>query len=798
MITRKALRAIALATTCLAPLAAFAQTPAPSYEGTLITGDIGVGLMGVFGNNTDEAGRYNGLNTTGIDAYANFDLRGGAAWDSGGTRYYELQGNNLVYQTGNRLGSGGNGLLKDNAWQNSVNNSLGNEGSLSFKAGDQGTWGVSGYYNAITYTGNVIDSLYTINNGRGTLNNSLAPFGGATFGAAGPVAAFTVPSLGATGAMLPFQTGTRRDIVGGDAKYMWGDWTFTIAARHEHKEGSMEESLDNTYGGTVFALPIDSDTDRYDVSAQYASRLWQGVFQYTYSHYSDNLSYVSLPYPVSNAALPHQLSAAYSTPPSNEAQYATVELASNIIPATRVNLNLRAGVEKQDDTFPPNTADPNPTGAAGVSALNSLLQGTTAPSPDIVATVYQVKLSAASHPFPNFDTRVYYGLDARNVSLNQNAVTTGGEGGLTADGSLNGGMFFVVPQEWLKQDAGGEVGYRILPASDTKLTVGYRFDSVGRSNAQVGHSYTNTATVALSSQLGPTADGKISFDYADRSGLLSYLTPWLNLSGPPPGATYSGAYYQAPMTSEAVTARADYNPLPNLGGSMFIQFRNEDFSYPAVNASTGATPPGLPFLGVGEGIKQDYALVLGPDVNYRPIRDVNLHFFYTYELLFYNNVDNGACTTLPVTPDCIGTVGYFQNKYTSGTHTVGVNGEWKVNDKLTLKADYTFSYGSVAFTQFNGVFVTKLIAGDSYQNVTNFPDVNSTMHNLILTASYALTPNVELVGEGLLMNFHNTDWRDTANAIQGAGTPAISILTPGYEAPNYTEVALMAGVKFKL
>ncbi len=46
-------------------------------------------------------------------------------------------------------------------------------------------------------------------------------------------------------------------------------------------------------------------------------------------------------------------------------------------------------------------------------------------------------------------------------------------------------------------------------------------------------------------------------------------------------------------------------------------------------------------------------------------------------------------------------------------------------------------------------------------------------------------------------SFHNNDWNDNANAIQGAGTTAISLLTPGYASPNYSVVALLAGIKFR-
>ena len=178
---------------------------------------------------------------------------------------------------------------------------------------------------------------------------------------------------------------------------------------------------------------------------------------------------------------------------------------------------------------------------------------------------------------------------------------------------------------------------------------------------------------------------------------------------------------------------------------------------------------------------------------------MNVHFFYTYELLFFKNLGNGACSTQATasTAACAGTAGYFENKDTSATHTIGVSGEWKVNDKLKLQADYTFSYGSVMFSQYNGVFVNTATPA-SYQNVGNYPDINSRMNNFKLTATYELTPSTELAGQVGVTTYYDNNWNDTANAIQGAGTSAISILTPGYSSPNYSVVTVMAGVKFKL
>src|ERR1019366_424182 len=108
----------------------------------------------------------------------------------------------------------------------------------------------------------------------------------------------------------------------------------------------------------------------------------------------------------------------------------------------------------------------------------------------------------------------------------------------------------VIPQEWFKQNAGVQVGYRIMPQYNTKLTAGYRFDAVNRSNAQVGTSTTNSEWIALSSAVGPQVYGKLSYEHGDRSGVLEYLTPWINMDHD--SDQFSGSYYQAPMTSDTV------------------------------------------------------------------------------------------------------------------------------------------------------------------------------------------------------------------------------------------------------
>jgi MtrB/PioB family decaheme-associated outer membrane protein len=782
MVYRNLLKAALVAAAGVASLHAFA-------DGTQYGNEVGVGLVGVFGTNANQAGRYNGLNTTGVDVVGEFACTNRAPWESDDASYFDATGYNLIFQTGRGLAN-----FSPNAA--STSNDLVNNGSVAVDFGKQGTWEAGLSYDAITYTGNVIDSIYNVNGGQATLNSGLIPFGGATAATPGPVTktALTIPVLNASGAMQPVQTGTRRDILAGIFKYISGDWTFSGAFHHEYKEGSMEESFTGPWGGTAFALPIDYTTDRYDLVAAYATRMNQVSLQYTFSRFHDGNSFVNLPYPFSNTATPYQLASAYSTPPSSTAQYLTLMAATNTVPNTRINLNLRLGLEMQDDQFAPDTADPNPQGAPGLSNLNAALQGTTANSLDARAEVIQGNIRVNSQPIANLDANAYYGYDRRIVRENQYKVFTGNTGG-ESDAAFTG-TSFVVPQQWLKQDAGFDVGYRIDPKSNTKLTVAYRYDDLERSNAQVGSSNTNTESVTLTSTMGALVYGRLSYEHAERSGALNYLTPWANLEGPPASAAtlaYSGAYYQAPMTSNAVKLMADYPATERMSASLFLQYKDDNYTYPPAVAIGPNVPP---LTGNGGGIKQDINLTVTPSVSYRPRDDVRLYAFYTFERIYFDNIGNGACSTAAqaATAACSGSAGYFQNKYTSNVNTAGLSGDWKVNDNLKLTAQYIYAHGSVMFGQYNGVFVS--VPTQSYQNVTNYPDINSTMNSLRLTTAYKLTPQTDLLFEATWSYYKDNSWYDTASSIQGAGTTTVSILTPGYTSPNYNVGTLMVGVKY--
>lgn len=101
----------------------------------------------------------------------------------------------------------------------------------------------------------------------------------------------------------------------------------------------------------------------------------------------------------------------------------------------------------------------------------------------------------------------------------------------------------------------------------------------------------------------------------------------------------------------------------------------------------------------------------------------------------------------------------------------------------------------MVFGEYNGVFVTTPTA--NYQNVTNYPDIASRMNNLNLTANYQVATNMDWLLRVSYSTFTDHDWNDLASSVQGAGTAAVSILSPGYGPPNYHVETIMTAVRMR-
>ena len=283
------------------------------------------------GTNTGQYGRYNGFTEEGLDALFGFSSVTLPVWDSGGTMYWEFTGDNINFQFGDDLGRAPYPCERPRAASNQQlqRQQLFRRHRQRHRAGgraelqpaairDNGGSTATTTRSPTPETSSTRFIRSTARPGSSTRPPALGRSNSRTWKVRERVTAATPPRrYVAAGAEQPFQVGTRRDIVGFNGKYIWNDWTITVAMSHEHKEGTVEETIDETWGGQAFTLPVDFDTDTTRLSADYTTAQVQAQFGYFFSHFTDNNRASLLPVPGvrDNSALRDV--GLYSTPPSN-------------------------------------------------------------------------------------------------------------------------------------------------------------------------------------------------------------------------------------------------------------------------------------------------------------------------------------------------------------------------------------------------------------------------------------------------------------------------------------------------
>ncbi len=758
MMKHYTLRAAALAGVCMLPLAAVAQ------EAEQYNSEVDLGVRGQT-STSPVYGRYNGFVKDGAQFLGGFSLNGGDAWDSGGTTYYHLQGTNLDY----------------------TSDKVAPEGTVSLKLGNQGRWGVNAYYDAITYTGEQFYSAFTpANHGVLGLQPGFPRFGGAS-ATSGTGAVTSLATTGAAGTFNPLHSlfqqqtaGTRRDIVGGDVKFIFGDWTFTTGVKQEHKQGSVLDTFDQSTSGLAFGLPVDFDTIRYTAQMAFNSRRLQALLGYTFSGFDDANTSTIAPYflagtATSASSVGFQKYSAYENPPSNQAHYLNGSLGFDVNDYSRVMANARAGVEMQNGALGNGTGTPlTAVDGANILASNPNTAG-------LAAQVYAGNITATSQPMLHLTLRGSYSFDERKADWRNPIAGAAGQ----SESVPVPANAFSVGQSWTKQQGMLEAGYRILPS--TKLTVGYIFDKTDRDLSYVTHSNTNTVSVKLASQPLANLSGWVSYEYSDRSGgqQVTYVAPTATT-----GVQTSSEvtqfnsnlgflaipWYQAPSHTNTVKLRSDYQVGEAVDLGVTGKLAEHDYQY----------IPGF------VGLARNYTAEAGPDLSYTPNKRLAAHLFYSYEEIYYG--DRGASPAYDVN-------GFYGTSApsTDHIHTVGLSADWKATEKLKFGASYTFYYGDLNYNLFDGVTTaTSGLNSSQISNIQNVPGINSSMHSVKLRASYQLAPNMDwMVGYTYDM-FKDNDW--AFNTFSNVGASNLNggvYVTDGEVNPSYHVHSLYTEVKVR-
>jgi len=790
---RRAFRAAVLTGVCLAPFAAEAQdfdignteaapppAPPPVYNNEI---DVGARWQNL---NSFRYGRYNGYPDSGGYFTGGFHLLQSQPWDSEDTRYWEAGGSEL-------------NLSSDHPLPNS---------SLYFKGGQRGSWSVGAFMDRTAWYGS--DSFQTIYNPNGTFRNPGLIPGNLAGSQTGPAsAAGENNSAALAGFLTNSPTSLQRTKFGGNAFIQLApDWTFTGQMEHEHKEGTQEQSMlfgsgknaqAQGYNGTnaawaglgappvansgnlvYFPQPINYDTDRYTATLGYTRPQLQAQLAYTLQVFTDNNSSVNLvdPFPstaigtggpASSATSGNNLGSAgiiqgaYALPPSNMTNMVKGLFAYNLNPTTRINANASYGVTQQTDGFVAMTLNPNTTAVPHLPASNF----------DGKMESAFGNLAITTSPIRPLELRASYTIDSRANKSPQEQITFI-ENDRAATSSAQWTTLNNAPYSFLSQLAKIEATYRILP--QTKGTLGYSYGDQQESFVDSNHFYENTYMAKVNTHLFDGIDGMIRYTHADRQ-MENYngLSGWLAL-GHPENQTNLVDYSYASRKRDEVKTMLTASPIEQVSVGLNASWVNN--SYPE-------TPVGM---------TNNHYFDVGPDIAYQPTKDITAHFFYDYEVIFYDNRGLSAPST-PVS----GTNPIWSNGTTNTVHTAGVEGTWQVSDRWKLGAMDNFSYGNTSFNIADGLgFIPSTLTSGSqlasqllYQ-IVPLQDVKSTLNTFQVHAEWQFRPGTTLWLGYTFERFISNDY--TWNV---APTTYGNALLPGDTNPSYSAHVVGVSVHYK-
>jgi MtrB/PioB family decaheme-associated outer membrane protein len=777
-------RALLGASVCLLPLlpvAAFAAddfdveekpaeaaAPPPSQNWITIGGQYNSGR-------SDYVNRFNGTEGPGGTAIGELHYGTRDAWDSGGTSYFNF--------SGDKLGTP--------------------DRTVSVRGGQQGTWGLSFGYDGIYYDGgHNYQSIYNTDGSLAFINPGSLAVGWTKFAAGSPTTApYTVnplwqPTLTAGPALTKaYQLQLQRDIYTLNGKYQTGDWTITSAWRHEHKEGYQPQSLTiagkpslatssatttatSAYTSGVMAYflqPVNYDTDRFDLAAQYATRAYQAQLSYNFSQFQNNTLSSTLANPLalssSTYGNPALIAPIYVLPPSNSAHQIKGQFATNLTPTTRLNVNVAYGVQVQNEALINGSGTPAVPNATE-PAQN--LQG-------FIETIYG-NVALSSQPIKGLDLRLAYTIDNRDNETPRNVwisnTTSTAINATAASGYTYGYTTPNFPFTFRHQSLAGEAGYRLW--GQTRLSVSDTLEDMYRSYGLSSDVETNRTTIKLRGPIAGGLFGSLSGTYEDRwaqnynpNAIWNIINATAHADTTTDLSTFL-AFFQSSRKHAEIKAMLDESPVDGLSISLIGK------------ASRDTYPSNV------LGMRNNRNLSIGPDVGWEVSKDLSLHAFYTYQQLYFDESalwQGGSGTSAYYVP--------FHIADTNSVQTAGVTADWKViPNKLKVTFDAALSYGDTAY----GLGASGESVGSAINSwatlgtaaVSSLPDVTSTLITIGVRGEYELNPTTTLM---IGYNFERFNYKDYVNNI--GATQYAGAFVPGTVNPNEAVHVISAAVRMR-
>lgn len=579
-------------------------------------------------------------------------------------------------------------------------------------------------------------------------------------------------------------------------------WRLNAQFQRERKEGTrLTAGLIGATGGNPRSVlvpePVNFETNQWNASIQYATpraQLEVGYYLSAFDNREDSLTWEN-PYtniggwdPAVGFGLPGLQEGRKALAPDNFFHQATLAGGYNLLPSTRVTLDVALGRMRQDENFLSYTV--NPALAVSTPLPRSSLDGE-------IDTTY-VNLGIVSRPIRRLTLRARYRYDDRDNDTPRDTYIYV-RGDAAAQGDITSGQARVNrPYSYKSNELTVSAGYR-LPAR-TDLTLEYQRETIERDFSEVDKTRENAYTAKLRTSpaefltAGLTAGiaDRDASDYTHNAGFLVGFSPEhiaAELAALSPTATLGDVFEEHPAlqrffladrSRSQVAAFVTVTPLETLDISLRAQENRDRFGDPANYVGEFGDLTGLE-LGLRKRKARNYTL----DVSYSPVEWATAHAFYTAEALKSDQDGWSFRGSARIADLAVGSGRNWTARERDAVDTWGIGGQLRgLRDRLKVDVDYSFSRtkGDV-----------DVIAGSGLPVSSALPTALVRLHTLRADVAYDLADRFTLKLGYLFEKLTSRDW-----SVDGVEPGSLTqVVTTGEDSPDYRAHVFWLSVVYK-
>lgn len=513
------------------------------------------------------------------------------------------------------------------------------------------------------------------------------------------------------------------------------------------------------YHGSL--MPVDDETQRMKLGVNYTADAFQGEVAYTFSRYSNN---------VGNAYTIGSASNVVSVAPDNDWNQISAKGGYSFSSATRLTGALAHSWTSQNTAF----AD---SGIVAIGGLN----GERVASLDgkVKQTVAEFTLN--SRVTRDLNLRANYRFQDRD---NQTPSYYYNEDGGVEAGKSHWG-YTLRPSD-TKHRMKLEGDYSLMRR--TKLAAWYQYEqtkykhnfagvgSVGAGDLVTTKDGTirddlknNQFGVELRSRANEFVTGSLRYQYDKRSGAEYQSRAMTNINNGTADAPTLRQYWLADYAQNLVRAQLNLMPMDTVAVQLRADWRDRDYngmSCGGTVADVVVTDPTC--LGLTGSKRQTYTL----DTQWTPSESLQLFGFYTFGKQTQNQNGNNWTAPTSSKPGSVASTGAWWTDSASDDHTIGLGGNFKLNERWAFGAQYNWVRSTETYDQGN--------------NATTFlplPKNKFTENQFQLNANWQFKPDTSLRLNYIYSYLKGANW-----AYDGFGdgftSPDYGSINGGYKPEN--------------